>query len=194
MTIQEWDQRYRQRERAAEDLGGDPTPLVKHWVPRLTSGNALDLACGAGRNALYLAERGWSVTAVDGAPAAVELVRHRAAERNLAIETVVADLAGAEFSIAPSSWDLILDCYYWQRELFPGILAGVRPGGCVIAIVHISEPGEPSSYKRAERGELRGYFKGWEILHDYEGRPKDPAHLRSVAEIVARRMTERTFV
>ncbi|MGI8744645.1 MAG: methyltransferase domain-containing protein [Bryobacteraceae bacterium] len=185
MTLQEWNERYRTAERAAEDPHAGPTPLLKHWTDQLPPGRALDLACGAGRNGLYLAEKGWTVTAVDGASAAIDQLRQRAAERNLMVETVVADLTSPEFSIEPNSWNLIAVCYYLQRDLFPAILAGVRPGGCAIAVVHISEEGEPPSYKRAERGELRGYFKGWKILHDYEGKSHDPEHRRSVAEIVA---------
>lgn len=185
MTLEEWNERYRSRQQLAADLHAGPTPLLKHWADQLPSGRALDLACGTGRNALYLAEKGWSVRAVDGAAAAIDELRQRAAARNLVIQADVADLPAPEFSIEPGAWDLIAVCYYLQRDLFPSIRAGVRPGGCVIAIVHISEAGEPPSYKRAERGELRKFFEGWKILHDYEGKPGDPEHQRSVAEIVA---------
>ena len=64
---------------------------------------------------------------------------------------------------------------------------GVAPGGIVLAIIHITEPGEEPTYKRLLPGELWDYFTGWEILHSYEGRPTDLAHQRAVAEIVARR-------
>jgi hypothetical protein len=61
----------------------------------------------------------------------------------------------------------------------------------VVAIVHTPEPGEAGSEKRAAPGELRGFFSGWEILWDYEGPSRDPAHRRPVAEIAARRPHER---
>lgn len=187
MTIDEWNERYRTATRAAEDLESPPTPLVRTWAERLSPGLALDLACGAGRNSLYLACQGWRVTAVDGAAAAIDVLRARATALHFRIETSVADLTGPAFSIRASHWDLILACYYLQRDLFPAIRAGVRPGGCALAIVHISEEHESSCYKRAEPGELRRFFEGWEILHDYEGPCSDLAHRRAVAEIVARR-------
>jgi len=71
MEIHGWNERYRTRARAAEDLGTAPTPLLAATAAKLVPGKALDLACGAGRNAIWLAEHGWEVTAVDGAPAAL---------------------------------------------------------------------------------------------------------------------------
>lgn len=186
MTIQEWNERYRTRERAAEDIDAGPTPLLVRLAEQLNPGMALDLACGAGRNALYLAERGWSVTAIDGAPVAVDILRTRAIERNVRIETSVKDLERAEFSIE-GAWDLIAVCYYLERDLLPKVRSATRPGGVVLAIVHIGEPGEPPSPKRAVAGELKSYFAEWQILHEHEGKPADPAHRRSVAEIIARR-------
>ena len=67
------------------------------------------------------------------------------------------------------------------------------PGAIVLAIVHITEPGEEPTYKRLRPGELRSYFDGWEILHSYEGKPADPDHQRAVAEIVARRPVGETL-
>jgi len=64
---------------------------------------------------------------------------------------------------------------------------GVAPGGVLLAIVHIAEPGEEPTYKRLNPGELKNYFQGWEILHCYEGQPNETAHRHGVAEIVARR-------
>jgi hypothetical protein len=79
-------------------------------------------------------------------------------------------------------------CYYLQRDLFEPAKRGVVPGGIVIAIVHIPEPGDPHMTPfRLAPGELAGYFKDFEILHQYEGPSHDPAHKRWVAEIVARR-------
>jgi SAM-dependent methyltransferase len=153
----------------------------------MKSGRALDLACGSGRNALWLAERGWSVTAVDGSEVAIELLRKRAEERGWEIDASVADLEKG-FVIERGSWDLIAMCYYLQRDLFEPAKAGVRPGGLVLAIVHIPQPGFEDSRFSLPAGELATHFQGWQILHSYEGPPEDPAHKRWVAEIVARRI------
>jgi tellurite methyltransferase len=183
MDIRGWEERYR----SADDSETGPTPLLIKTAERLQPGKALDLACGTGRNALWLAEHGWNVTAVDGAPSAIEILRRRASERGLDLDAHVADLEKREYRIEPSAWDLIAICYYLQRDLFEPAKRGVKPGGVLLAIVHITEPGEEPTYKRMKPGELENYFRGWEILHYSEGKPGDQAHQRSVAEIVARR-------
>jgi len=191
MEIQDWNKRYRMCERPAEDLDPAPTPLLVETVAALAPGKApfraLDLACGAGRNALWLAEHGWEVTAVDGAPAAIEILQTRAAQRGLKITAVVADLEKDEFQIEPSRWDLVAMCYYLQRNLFEHTKRGVRPDGILISIVHMTEPGEEDGPHRLSPGQLEQYFAGWEILHRHEGKANDAAHRRAVAEIVARR-------
>lgn len=187
MGIREWDRRYRLREHEASDFDSPPTPLLVKTVAALKPGKALDLASGAGRNAIYLAENGWGVTAVDGAPTAIETLRSEAAARGLKIETVVADLERGEFKIEPSRWDLIAICYYLQRKLFEPARRGVTPGGVLISIVHINEPGQEDGAFRLRPGQLEKYFQGWEILHLHEGMANDAPHRRPVAEIVARR-------
>jgi tellurite methyltransferase len=187
MGIRSWDERYRSGERAAEDLETAPTPLLVETAKQLAPGRALDLACGTGRNSLWLAERGWSVTAVDGSPAAIEILRGRASERGIALATEVADLEKGEYLREPCSWDLVAACYYLQRNLFEPAKQAVAPGGIFVSIVHVTEPGEEPTAHRLKPGELERYFLGWEILHRYEGRPNDIAHRRSVAEIVARK-------
>ena len=187
MEVRDWDKRYRLREHTASDFEAGPTPLVIETAARLAPGKALDLASGAGRNAIWLAEHGWDVTAVDGAPTAIEFLRNRALERGLKIHAVVADLEKEEFVIEPVRWDLIALCYYLQRDLFEPAKRGVVPGGIIISIVHMNEPGEADGPFRLRPGQLEKYFEGWQILHLREGKAIDPAHRRAVAEIVARR-------
>ena len=184
MKLREWDERYR----SGEQVFDTPVPLVANIAERLKPGTALDLACGAGRNAIYLARRGWRVIAVDGAPSAIQILRDRAAERKVDVDARVANLQRGEFVIEPDAFDLICDCYYLQRNLFPAMRAGIRPGGVVIAIVHLADPEETrGTPKRAYPGELRSFFEGWRIWHNYEGEPGESCHKRAVAEIAAER-------
>jgi tellurite methyltransferase len=184
MDIAGWEQRYRSAARENDDAA---TPLVVELGEKLAPGKAVDLACGTGRNALYLAARGWSVMAVDGSQTAIDVLRQRATVRGLDVQSGVADLAAADFKPAQDAFDLVLIAYYLQRDLFAKVKAAVRPGGVVAAIVHTPEPGEPWSKKRARPGELWSFFDEWKILWDYEGPSRDPAHRRPVAEVVARR-------
>jgi SAM-dependent methyltransferase len=183
MDLGGWDDRYR----AEAWAPGSSTPLLVDIVRGLSPGSALDMASGTGRNALWLAGRGWRVTAVDGSSSAIETLRSRATELGLEIDVHAADLENGGYRIEPGRWDLIALCYYLQRDLFESVKSGVVRGGVVVAIVHTTEPGEEPTKHRLRPGELREYFHGWEILHDYEGRPHDPPHQRLVSEIVARR-------
>jgi tellurite methyltransferase len=186
MDIRGWDQRYRSKVRLSEDFDAPPTPLLIETAKRLKPGKALDLACGTGRNALWLAAQGWNVTAIDAAPSAINTLHNRAAQLGIHVDARQHDLERGAYRIEHSCWDLIAICYYLQRDLFEPAKHGVVPGGVLVAIVHITEPGEEPPHTRARPGELQTYFGGWEILHYYEGKPNDTAHRRSVAEIVAR--------
>ncbi len=184
MDLRGWDQRYRARREI-----GPPSPLLVKVAEGSKPGilkqrRALDLACGSGRNALWLADHGWQVTAVDGSQAAIELLH----AKNPSVDARVADLEKHEYAIEPDSWDLIAMSYYLQRDLFEPAKRGVVPGGVVLAIVHIPGPGEGLTPFRLNPGELASYFQNFEILHSYEGPPSDPEHHQWVAEIAARRV------
>lgn len=178
MDLASWEQRYRAQEEASAP---SPSSVLVEAASSLPPGRALDLACGAGRNALWLAQHGWSVTAVDGSPTAIELLRQRAGD--LSIATKIADLEDPSFTIAPASYDLIAICYYLERNLFEPAKRGLVPGGILIAIALLAEPGKDNSF-RVEPGELPRTFDGWEILHHREGRD---SWEHNVAEIVGRK-------
>jgi SAM-dependent methyltransferase len=144
----------------------------------LQLGKALDLACGSGRHALWLARQGWRVTAVDGSAVAIAILRN--AIGSLPIEVLIADLEKHEYSIARKAWDLIVMSLYLQGDLFGPAKLGVKPGGVLIAITLLAEAGKPGRH-RLGAGELKGYFAGWEILRYAEE--------SGFAKIAARRAT-----
>lgn len=184
MSLEEWNERYL----AGEQVFETPAPLVEKFAGSLPPGSALDLACGPGRNALYLAERGWRVTAVDGSPVALDLLRDRTRARKLDLDARLADLERGEIEIQSDGYDLICDCYYLQRSLIPEIKRGVRPGGTVVVIVHLADADQPQGTPtRARPGELRSYFTDWIILHYHEGQPGESGHRHAVAELVAKK-------
>ena len=147
----------------AGNLDFAPEPLLVLASGLLPAGKALDLACGAGRNALYLAGLGWRVTAVDRSPAALARLRERAA-LSASIDIHQADLERGEFPILPDSFDLICDILYLQRGLFDAIRHGIRPGGVFAGVLLLAEPGRDSAF-RIDSGELRQEFAEWKILY-----------------------------
>jgi tellurite methyltransferase len=149
----DWDQHY--SDPAHIDL--TPTPLLVQVAEMLHPGDALDLACGTGRNALHLAGLGWRVTAVDSSAVAINLLRQKAS--GMAIEAVRADLERGEFAIARGSYDLICDFLYLQRDLFPQIREGVRPGGVFAGGLRLD-----GSFCMSP-GELRTEFAGWKVYY-----------------------------
>jgi SAM-dependent methyltransferase len=182
-----WNQRYLQ----GEPLHEEPHPVVTRFAGTMAAGRTLDVACGAGRHAVWLAERGWDVTAVDSSSAAIDILRQRTEEKSVTVNAVVADLERAEFTVQQDFYDLIIVCNYLQRDLFPAIRAGVRPGGAVICVIAMTDD-DPNVKPMNPRymlgaGELRGEFSRWKILHDFEGKPSGAAPRRATAEIVALR-------
>lgn len=183
----DWDERYSR----GEHIIKEPLPLLVRVVEGLKPGRALDLACGAGRHALLLAERGWQVTAVDSSRVGIKLAKEAAHERRVNIDWRVADLERGEFEIEREAYSLIGVFYYLQRDLFPQIRAGLSNGGIIVAAIHLvddarhAKPMNPAFL--LQPGELRAEFRGWEILHDYEGESTETGHERRTAEIVARK-------
>lgn len=187
-AMTDWNEHYRR----GEHVNDDPHPLVKEFAAQLEPSRALDVACGAGRHSILLAERGWQVTAVDNSSVAIALLRQRANERGVAVDARVADLERGEFVIKPNTYDLIINCCYLQRDLFSSIRDGVRTGGLLIAVVALIDddphvkPMNPAFL--LQPGELETIFVGWDWLHHFVGKRAGQEKRRALAELVARRV------
>lgn len=164
----DWNQKW--RERAAEDLL--PDPWLQRVLPLLPPGRALDLACGRGRNALYLAERGFAVTAVDASAEGLALLQQQARGRGLALKLRQQDLE-AEPELPRAAFELVTVFFYLQRSLFLPLKAALVPGGVAVARTFTSAGDFPGGPRRREfilrPGELLEVFSGWEILLHEEG-------------------------
>ena len=183
----DWDQRYQQ----GQHINDRPHPLITRFASMLAPGKALDVASGTGRHAIWLAEHGWQVTAVDYSRIAIEILGQRCRDKGLAVDYVTADLERHEFGTEPESYDLIIVCNYLQRDLFATLKSGTRIGGTVMAVIALVDsdpnirPMNPAYLLNP--GELQAEFQGWEIVHSFEGKSAADPHRRRTAEIVARR-------
>jgi tellurite methyltransferase len=121
---EKWETRY-----AASDYqpDTDPQPFLVEKCGHTHPGRALCLAAGGGRNAVYLAERGWEVTAVDISTRGLAWCRELAACQKVRLNTLQADLL--DFDMSEECYDLITSFYYYQPELFPRVKDALRPGG-----------------------------------------------------------------
>jgi tellurite methyltransferase len=142
-NLTEWDARHGD---AAQRPVAEPASIVLEWLPLLPKGPALDIACGTGRHALLLAERGGAVTAIDWSPTALDVLAERAAKAKLSvsreniesiskpaprgIRLILANLE--EIQLPSNSFSLILCFQYLQRSLFPQIVNALRPSGLVL--------------------------------------------------------------
>jgi SAM-dependent methyltransferase len=138
----EWDERFR----TGDHAGDEPDPLLTqldeyldafHDLPARaseadvpTTRRAMDLACGAGRHAVYLAERGWRVTACDISLEGLRTARAFATRRGVDVRLFCQDLETIQLPAA--HFDLIVCFFYLQRDLFPQIRTALRPGGLLV--------------------------------------------------------------
>ncbi len=137
MDARAWDERY-----ATGELvwGSGPNRFVEAECADLEPGRALDLACGEGRNAIWLAERGWRAEGIDWSAVAIDKARHLAAQRDVTHATFrAADLLDDE--PAPGAFDLVLIAYLQvvasaRRIVFARAAAAVAPGGTLLVVAH----------------------------------------------------------
>jgi SAM-dependent methyltransferase len=187
----DWDERYRSGEHTTKE----PSPFLRRATKNLKPGRALDLACGVGRHAIFLAERGWSVTAVDSSRVGIEVLQQRArgtpASRRLTIDARLADLEKGEFQIEAATYDLICVFYYLQRDLFPAVRAGLKPGGTIVAAIHLNDGKADAKPRNPDfllnPGELKELFAAWEITYYREGESDEGGHHHDTAYLIARR-------
>jgi dihydroneopterin aldolase len=164
--------------------------LVKHRR-LLTPGRALDLACGRGRNAMYLARQGFQVEAWDRDAEALEVVHSKAKSHGLStMATRLVDLE-REPEIPVASFDLIIVFYYLQRDLIPQIIRALKPGSLLVYETFLIDNHERFNHPRRrefclQHNELLSLFGGLRVLSYREG-ALNPQMGPFVASLVAQR-------
>jgi SAM-dependent methyltransferase len=134
-------------------------------------GRALDIASGKGRNALFLAERGFDVVAIDISPVALAEGERRAADKNLAITWQQEDLE--QIQLSEAAYDLVVNFNYLQRSLIPQIKTALKVGAYVIFETYlidqpaIGHPKNPAYLLK--HNELLNSFRDLRVLYYREG-------------------------
>ncbi len=180
-----WDVRW-----AEAGPPGEPEPWLVRAAHRLpTSGRAVDLAGGQGRNALWLAARGLDVTVVDVSAVGLERARAAAAARGLALSTLQRDLPTE--GAPPGPWDLAVIVRYLDRELLAGLPAVLADGGLVAfsqpTVVNLERHEHPREEFLLAEGEMASLverIEGLEVVELFEGWTPEGTH---EAQLIARR-------
>jgi thioredoxin reductase/SAM-dependent methyltransferase len=199
----DWDHRYGGAERA---WSGNPNGTLVHEVTELAPGRALDVGAGEGADALWLAERGWKVTATDISSKALARVRAESTRRGLSIDLVHGD-ANDLAPFATETFDLV-SLQYGSFKRTPdqrglrSMLAAVAPGGTLLVVHHDLTPMlEPTDVAAETRMYDPNAFVGveeialalktdpatWQIeVHETRPRPPGAASTHHVADVVLR--------
>lgn len=182
-----WNRRYR---------AGSHTPLVPdpflltafhdYIEPLLPhGGSALDVAGGAGRHAIWLAQRGWRVTLVDISDVGIGRARTNAKRLADRIEFEVAYMK--KFKARRQRYDVVMVFFYLERGIFPELVKALRPGGLLVYKTYRSEQSKLKGGPKCPRhllkeNELLQAFRGLRVLYYAE-----TARERAVAEFIGRK-------
>ena len=152
----------------------DPTRWLVDHAPLLpAAGEALDVASGSGRNALWLAARGLTTLAIDRDSEKVAAIRQAAMERQLPLRAEVVDLESGVESVGSRMFDVIVVVHYLHRPLFPALRDALRPGGVLLyetftrAQAQRGRPTNPAFL--LEPGELRALVAPLDVVAEREG-------------------------
>lgn len=156
------------------------TEIIDLLEAKVSGRSALDLACGAGRDSVYLAQRGWDVTAIDHKMDAIERCNRLAKSAQVEINALIRDLENQPQPLADLNADLVLVMRYLHRPLFPAIDSLIQSGGGIVYSTFMEgseqfgSPRNPAYLLKP--GELAEQFSGYEILLDEQrqladGRP-----------------------
>lgn len=110
--------------------GKEPSAFLREHLDLVPKGRALDIAMGEGRNAVFLAKRGFVVEGVDYSDVALRKAARLARENRVAIQTINADLT--RYSIPKRTYELIVNIHFHEASLIPKIREGLKPGGVVV--------------------------------------------------------------
>jgi 2-polyprenyl-3-methyl-5-hydroxy-6-metoxy-1,4-benzoquinol methylase len=184
-----WDERFRVKNFA---FGKEANPFLRRNIGLFPKGKALDIAAGEGRNAVFLAQHGFDVDAVDISERGLKKAKKLAKEMGVKIHTLLVDLDS--YQIERERYDLIANFYYLNRRFIPKIKKGLKKGGKVIFETYLLEQrtlgtgGPKHSKYYLKHNELLKLFEGLRILLYREGIFKEGGRKKAVASLIAEKI------
>jgi SAM-dependent methyltransferase len=191
-----WNRKYGEASHASSEPESFLVSAYSEFVADLPPGDALDLAGGAGRHALWLAQRGWKVKLIDISEAGVAQAEEKA--RNFlsaapgSVTTQVSDLKYVH-TLGVDRYELVLVFFFLQRNLFPALIRVLKPGGFLIYQTYVADQQSLPSGPRdpaylLNPNELHEAFRSLQILHY-----REKSCNRATAELVARKEAEESL-
>ena len=184
-----WDERFREGEYPRDP---EPAPVLQRYVGALPTGRALDVATGTGRNAVFLAEAGFEVDAIDKSREGLRITREKAREQGVEERLNLLQADVPTFTFPDGRYDLVTVSFYRVVDRFPDVKESLAPGGYLFVEHHLRST-DPTPW--GPRGD-RYKFAANELLHacldltvlDYEEatEARPGGDRRAVARIVAR--------
>lgn len=167
-----WNKKYENKISTLSEMPSEW--LIRHekFLKSQPKGKALDIACGNGRNAIYLAKMGFEVDAVDISDVAINWLKTKGIKENLPIFPKIMDLENEDFP--NDNYQIILNFNYLQRSLFPKIIENLAPNGLLffetfgIDHIEVCESSMNRDYVLG-RNELLNAFKELNVLRYEEG-------------------------
>jgi SAM-dependent methyltransferase len=162
-----------------------PSRFLVENIDLLPPGTALDIAMGAGRNAVYLAQHGFQVTGVDNDPEALQQAEEKARTLGVSLNAVRGDLENG-YVVPLESYDAVICFNYLYRPFFPSIKASLKPGGIIVYETYTVDQtkfGPPRNPDHLLRyNELLEVFREYRCLRYHEGIYEDS---KAIAGIIA---------
>lgn len=188
---EKWNKKYRERDHHNQK---EPSNILVEWEPQLPEGKAFDIGCGTGRNALFLAQKGYTVDAIDFSEEALNIAQDRARKLNLKVNWILDNVNKYEFPT--KEYNVIVISFFHPQQKITEIKKSLKEEGIIIMENHISTEDEinrgPSNpHFRFEPNELLNIFSNFQILFYEEGiETYEDGKKSAIVRLISRRTTE----
>lgn len=188
-----WDERFRE---GSYPRDPDPAPILRRYVEGFPDGRALDIAAGTGRNAVFLAEEGYEVDAIDNSREGLKIARENATDRGVEDRCTWIHADALEYAYPEGAYDVITARSFRILDRLTDVKAALAPGGVLYYQDHMrtSESVDygPPEERRVGANELLRACLDLTVLHYREFRSGPEDHRGAYAQVIARNTSGHT--